>query len=107
MTQVKKKEKIKGYLNSIYPTFNQSGDTLTMTIFCDNKKVGEMIFTVKINKGRKITQRVIQMVDCDTQVMIEDISHIVPLKEKDLKILRKEILDYSRDKVDHFLGRSL
>jgi len=107
MTQVKKKEKIKGYLNDLKPTFSHSGDTLTLTLLHGENKVGEMTFSVHIIKGvmKPISQRVIQMTDVNTMNMIEEISHIVPLKEKDIKILRKEILDYSRDLVDNFFSK--
>jgi hypothetical protein len=107
MTQVKKKEKIQGYLNSLKPTFSHSGDTLTLTLTNNDIKVGEMIFSVHIVKGvmKPISQRVIQMTDVNTISMIEEISHIVPLKEKDIKVLRKEILDYSRDLVNNFFSK--
>lgn len=104
MTQVKKKDKIQGYLNEIKPQFNQSGDTLTMSLYMKEEKVGEMIFSVHIIKGvmKPISQRVIQLTDVDTLKLIEGINQIVPLKEKDVKLVRKEILNYSRDRVNEY-----
>ena len=104
MTQVKKKEKIQGYLNSLKPTFSHSGDTLVMTLTSNDNMVGEMIFSVRVTKGlmKPISQRVIQLTDVNTSVMMENISHIVPLTEKDMKVIRREILDYSREKVNEY-----
>jgi len=101
---MKKKDKIQGYLNEIKPQFNQSGDTLTMSLYIKEEKVGEMKFSVHIIKGtlKPISQRVIQLTDVDTLKLIEGINQIVPLKERDVKLVRKEILNYSRDRVNEY-----
>ncbi len=106
MTKVKKREIIKGYLNSLKPLFNQSGDTLTLTIMENDNVVSTMVFSVHILKGvmKPITQRVIQLKDVDTLKMIESISHLVPLGEKDMKLVREQILTYSRDLVNEYYG---
>jgi hypothetical protein len=107
MTQVKKKEKIRGYLNSLKPQFNQSGDTLSMTLHSGETKVGEMTFSIHITKGtiKPISQRVIQLTDVDTLEMIKEISQLVQLTDKDVKVVRREILDYSRDLVNNYYSK--
>ena len=106
MTKVKKREIIKGYLNSLNTVFNQSGDTLTLTIMDKDEVVSTMIFSVRIMKGtfKPISQRVIQLTDVDTIKMIENISHLFPLGEKDMKLVREQILIYSRELVNEFYG---
>ncbi len=101
---MKKKDKIKGYLNDLKPTFSHNGDTLTMTLTSNDNMVGEMMFSVHIIKGtlKPISQRVIQLTDANTTKIIEGISQIVKLTEKDIKVVRKEILDYSRERVNEY-----
>lgn len=101
---MKKRDKIQGYLSELKPTFSHSGDTLTMCLYMKEEMVGIMTFSVHMVKGvmKPISQRVIQLTDVDTLKLIDQISHIVPLKEKDIKIVRKEILDFSRERVNEF-----
>jgi len=99
-----KKKQIQGYLNSLKPLFSQSGDTLTLTLMDGEDLVSTMIFSVHILKGtfKPISQRVIQLKDVDTLKLIGKINEITSLKEKDMKLVREQILTYSRDLVNEY-----
>lgn len=102
-----KKKQIQGYLNSLNPYFSQSGDTLTLTLKEGEESVSTMIFSVHIMKGtfKPISQRVIQLKDVDTIKLLDKINEITPLKEKDMKVVRMEILNYSRELVNEFFAQ--